>query len=302
MTKKTLILACVLVALIALAYGYQGPLKEWQNNLGKPKNILAGIKIDQVDKIEIINQGKTLVLTKQDQKWKYNQTKDFYADPAVMSRIYNELKTAVESEVELVSNSGERKSEFKTDNTGLEIKIYQAEKPVADFIIGNQASDYLNSYISAPESAATYAVKADLSGAFNPTDWRDFTIFSSAKEKINKIRFQYPNREFTVELKNGQWSGLLPYKFAVKTEKIQPVIDIMSNLKAAEIPEQIFNNTGLEKHLIIIEASGEGIDNVLMVGQVKDDLYYAKRGDSDNIYLISKAERDQLDKWSWQLR
>ena len=297
-----------MIALIILAYGYQGPLKTWQNNLGKPKNILAKIKIDLVDKIEIIDQGKILTLFKQNQKWKYDNTKDFYADPAALARVFNEIKKAAEAEAELVSNNRERKSEFKTDDSGLEIKIYQADKQAANFIIGTIAGDYTSSYISLPESAATYAVKADLSGAFKPADWRDFAIFSTAKEKINKIRFQYPNREFTVELKDGKWSGSLPDKFAVKLEKIQPVLDIMSNLKAAEIPDQIFTGTGLDNHLIIIQAAGEGVDNVLMIGTAsngpsdKNVLYYAKKGDSDNIYLISKATRDELDKNIWQLK
>lgn len=308
MNRKTLILGIVLIVLVILAYAYQGPLKTWQNNLGKPKNILAGIKTELVDKIEIVNQGKTITLAKQNQKWKYDKTKDFYADPAALARVFNEMKIAAESEAELVSNNRERKSEFKTDASGQEIKIYQANKQVADFIIGNRTSDYASSYISLPESAATYAVKADLSGAFTPADWRDFTIFSTAKEKINKIRFQYPNREFTAEFKNGQWNGVLPDKFAVKIEKIQPILNIMSNLKAAEIPAQVFTNTGLDKHPIIIQASGQEINNILMIGGVRaqtkssDILYYAKRGDSDNIYLISKTERDELDKWSWQLK
>ncbi|MBI2459165.1 MAG: DUF4340 domain-containing protein [Parcubacteria group bacterium] len=319
MPKKTLILAIALVILIALAYVYQGPLKNWQNNLGKPKNILAKIKLEAVDKIEIIypvrnsegsqrnisngvEEGKTLTLTKQNQKWQYDNSKDFYADPAVMERVFSELKTAALSELELVSNNRERKSQFKTDSSGQEIKLYQADKLAVDFIIGSQAGDYVSSYISSPESAATYAVKADLAGAFSLADWRDFTIFSAPKEKINKIRFQYPNREFTVELKNGRWSGILPDKFVVKPEKIQPVLEVMSNLKAAEIPAQVFAGTGLDQHLIIIQATGEGVDNVLMVGSAKDGLYYAKKGDSDNIYLIAKSQRDELDKNISQLK
>lgn len=297
MSKKTLILAVVLIALIALAYGYQGPLKQWQNNLGKPKNILAGIEIDSVDKIEIINKAETLSLAKQNQKWKYNNTKDFYADNSLINKALTELKIAARAEMELISNNRERKNEFKTDSSGLEIKVYQTDKPIADFIIGAQTGDYSASYISLPNSAATYAVKADLAGVFKPADWRDFTIFSTSREKINKIRFQYPKREFTVEFKDGQWNGVLPDKFRVRSEKIKPVLDIMSNLKAAKIPAQAFSNTGLDKHPIIIQATGDGVNNILMVGTAGDGLYYAKKGDSDNIYFITKAERDELDKY-----
>lgn len=296
--------------MIALAYLYQGPLRKWQNNLGKPKNILAKIDPAKIDKIEITSTDNTTVLTKSEDalagsaqaRWKYNNTKDFYVDPDLMARALSSLREAAKSEFELVSNNPERKSEFKTDSAGLMVKVYRSDKKIADFIIGGSSSDDGNSYISTSQSRDTYLVKSDLRNAFEQAEWRDLTIFSTVKEKIKKIRFQYPNREFTVELKDNKWSGTLPEKFTVNKEKIDKISQIMSNLKAKEIPEQTFKNTGLDKHLIIIEAMGEAIDNILMVGASQGGLYYAKRGDSDNIYLIDKSARDELDKWIWQLK
>lgn len=318
MNKKILILGAVLIILIVLAYGYQGPLKKWQNNLGKTKNILAKVDINKIDKIEVISDDRTVVLTKQravladpaqaasagsvQAKWKYNDSKDFYADPAIMAKVLESLGEAKASELELVSNNQARKGEFKTDGAGLSVKVYQADKKTADFIVGGRASDYGSSYLATSASPATYLIKVDLRDVFERAEWRDLTIFSTAKEKIKKIRLQYPNREFTVEFKNDKWSGILPEKFTVNQEKIGKISQIMSSLKAREIPEQTFKNTGLEKHLIIIEATGEAIDNVLMVGASQGGLSYAKKGESDNIYLIDKSARDELDKRIWQLR
>ena len=302
MSKKTLTLGIVLVMLIALAFFYQGPLKKWQNNLGKPKNILAKIDINKINKIEVISGGEITVLSKLGEKWKYNNSKDFYVNSAIMAKILESLNAAKTSELELISNNLGRKNEFKTDNTGLTVKVYQADKKIVDFIVGDGAGDYDSSFISTSESRATYSVKLDLRGAFEQAEWRDLTIFSTAEEKIKKIRFQYPNREFTVEFKDDKWGGILPEKFTVNKGKIDKIAQIMSNLKAVEIPEQTFENTGLEKHLIIVEAAGEAIDNVLMIGNNWDGLYYAKKGESDNIYLIDKSDRDELDKWIWQLK
>ncbi|MBU4026105.1 DUF4340 domain-containing protein, partial [Patescibacteria group bacterium] len=108
-----------------------------------------------------------------------------------------------------------------------------------------------------------------------------------------------------------EWEGISPYEFSVDENKIDEILNIMSNLIAAKIPEQTFDGTGLEKNLIIAQATGEGIDNILMVGgalqngstalrdygaNAEEELYYAKKGDSDNIYLITKEQRDELDK------
>jgi len=71
----------------------------------------------------------------------------------------------------------------------------------------------------------------------------------------------------------------------------------MSNLTAEKIPAQDFTGTGLEKNLIIVEAAGKEINNTLMIGSANDDdLYYAKTGDNDNIYLITKNEREKIYK------
>jgi len=175
----------------------------------------------------------------------------------------------------------------------------------ADFIIGKNTPDYVGSYISKKDLDKTYLIKAGLSSAFNQSEWRDDTIFAGDKEKISKIRFQYPSREFTIEKAGDKWQGTLPYKFEVDEEKINKVSDIMSSLRAAKIPEQDFSKTGLDKHLIIVEATGGEISNTLMIGDVfaeDENLYYVKKGNSDNIYLISKEERDGLDKTIRDLR
>ena len=61
MDKKTLKLGIILIILIALAYFYQGPFKDWKSDLGKPDNFLAEIDASQIDKIEIIKNGETAV-------------------------------------------------------------------------------------------------------------------------------------------------------------------------------------------------------------------------------------------------
>jgi hypothetical protein len=222
---------------------------------------------------------------------------------SVADNLIGSLKEAGKSELELVSSNKEKKSEFEADESGTAVKIYEGDNLKADFIVGKFGSDFASSYISRPGADSTYRVKGGLSGAINQSEWRDTAIFSSDKEKINKIRFQYPARQFTVEKKDGEWKGTIPYGFKVNKDKIDKILNIMSNLTTTEIPEQNFAGTGLEKNNIIIQATGEGVDNTLMVGDVNGkDLYYAKNGLSDNIYLITRKQRDELNKRISDLR
>jgi hypothetical protein len=81
------------------------------------------------------------------------------------------------------------------------------------------------------------------------------------------------------------------------------VLGVLHNLTAAKIPAQTFTGTGLEKHNIIVQVTGGGFDNTIMIGDcTKDNLCYAKTAASDNIYLISKSDRDALDKKTTDLK
>ncbi len=306
MNKKNLVLGGILVILIIFAYLYQGPIKKWQANSNKPDNFLAKINVDQINKIEIIkNNENKIVLEKNGDKWKIAETKDFYVPKNTAKTMIENLKKAVESDLEIVSDNVDMKKEFKTDdNNGIKIKIVQANSDIVEFIIGKPGNNYKSSYVSEQENQKTFLVNSNLNNIFSGNDWYDKTIFSIDKTKISKIRFQYPDRSFVVEKSvvedKDEWNGTSPYKFKVDNEKILEVIDSLSDLEAIKIPEQKFKGTGLEKNLIIIQIIGEGIDNTIMIGDSNSDeeneLFYAKKSSSDNIYLITKEQRNQLNK------
>lgn len=310
MNKKNLILGGVLVVLIAIAYVYQGPLKSWQANLGKPANFLAKLDKDKIDKIEITDKGEAFGIEKTGDKWKISNTKEFYLKDKAIANLFSRLEDAAKAEIELVSENKDKKSEFNTDESGTGVKLMQGSEVLFGFTIGKLSSDYSSTYVSQDDSSKTYAVKAVINNVFSKDSLYNKEIFNTEPDNITRLRFQYPTREFTVEreiikpagkeatsTKLGEWKGVKPYSFNVDQDKTEKVLNILSKLNAAKIPEQTFDNTGLEKNLIIVQASGDGVDNTIMVGDDNGNgFYFAKRGDSDNIYLITKEERDTLDQ------
>lgn len=284
------------MVLIVAAYAYQGPIKKWQAGLGKPNNFLAKAQLSKMDKIEISREGKTATLEKQGDKWKVGGTKGFYVSKANTDEMMNALIEAQKSGLELVSANKMKKNDFETGDKGIKIKLFVSNKAAVDFTVGKPAGEAGGNYVSRDAVAETFLVKADLYRIFSRPDWRELTVFASDKDSIAKLRLQYPDREIIVEKKNGKWEMFKPRK-EVKAEKLEQLLDIMSSLAAVKIPEQTFKGTGLEKHAIIVQATGEGVDNTIMIGdKSKEGLYYAKPGANDNIYLISKSNRDELDK------
>jgi len=315
MSKKTLILGGIFIALLIVAFVYD-PILRWKDSLNKPDNFLSAMKdFDEANKMEVKKDGVVVVLEKDSKGWRVSSTKDFYVADDLVATIKNNLKDAAEGDMELVSDNGDRKNDFETGDNGVEVKIFKDDSLLSEFVVGKAGYNYTSSYVSRVGGDETFLINSNLNVAFAHDDWYDKTIFNSDPESVSKIRFQYPTREFTVErtitdVEGGEkefedWTGTLPYKFDVDQDKVEEVLDVMTSLSAIDIPEQKFENSGLGEHSIIIQATGDGVDNTLMIGgtfEGDEEKYYAKKGDSDNIYLITKEQKEKLDKTIADLR
>lgn len=308
MNKKNLVLGGILVVLLVLVYLYQGPLQ----NQGQENNFLSNVNAEEVDRIEITreNATTTTLIKEGDSRWQVKGEGDFYVISDVAGELEDKLGELVEADFELVSTNKDKKDEFHTnEDSGTRVVLYRDGEQVADFISGRTDSSVLNStYVSRFDSSETYSVQGvNVTSVMSRNDWRSKVIFDSTQEDMNKVRFQYPDREFMVEKMEEEgtttttWQGVEPRQFEVSEEKMDEVLQIMTDLEATRIPEQTFEGTGLSEHLIIVEASGDDTSNTIMVGtkdgkEGEKDLYYAKKGSSDNIYLITGEQRDKLDQ------
>lgn len=256
-----------------------------------------------IDRLVIGKGGVEEGYEKSGEEWVLSGTKGIRAKKEIINGFLDELEASQNSRVMLVSANPAKKGEFRTDESGIKVVLSAAGREISGFVAGKTSPDFLSIYVSKIGSAETYSWQAGLSRYLSQADWKDDSIFSTDKDKIAKIRFQYPRSSFTIEKQDGKWQGRSPWKFAVKQDKLDRLAGLMATLRAVEIPAQSFAGTGLEKHLIIVQATGEGIDNTIMIGDSNGKgSYFAKRGDSDNIYLISKQDRDELDKSISQLK
>jgi hypothetical protein len=260
------------------------------------------LSLEKADLIQIERAGATTTLEKVDGRWKVGGTKDFYVKKEVIDELSFALNKVSGGSLELVGSNQDKKAGFGTD-AGIKVAIRQ-EGQVYDIIIGKATANFDGSYLSRPDTEKTWKAGVDLSSVFSRGEWRDDQIFSFLKERAAKIRFQYPKSQFTAERKENKWQGTLPKKFTVSDEKVNKVLEVLENLKAAKFPEQDFKAFGSpEKNGVIVQITGEQLDETLMIGNcAKDNFCYAKRGNSDNIYLISKEQKDAISKQMKDLR
>ncbi len=298
MNTKNLKLFLLLIVLAAAAYAYQGPYQDWREKSRKPKNMFSALDAEKISKISIASAGKTTELERLDGRLRVGGSKGFFVRQDIADDVLKKLKEAGTSDLSVASVNPDKKSDFQLEDPNvLRISLFEGDATTSEFLVGGAGSDFTSAYVALPDIKEIYRLNVNLRSLFDREEWRDTTIFSSDREKITKIRFQYPTREFTVEKKDGSWQGTIPKKFEVKAEKLEEILAIMSNLTSQGIPDQSFNKTGLEKSAIIVQATGEGVDNTIMIGKEDGkERYFAKRSDSDNIYLVSKEQVRSLDK------
>jgi hypothetical protein len=294
MDKKNIILAISLASLALVAIFINAPQKSGSGP--SAPNILAVKDLAQADEISIASSGNVIGLKKEGERWKISGTKNFYADQDKVARLLDALTKAGEEDLELVSVSSSKRAQLLPERTAAKITIKASGATKLDAIAA-RATTRPGNYLGLAGKNETYSSKTDIASLALSNEWADLEIFSGNKDDINRVRFQYPGSEFSVEKKDGQWSGIKPFIFPVSPSKIDEILDIMTNLQSVKMPAQDFKGTGLEKNLIIVQATGSNISHTIMVGEAdKDGNYFAKRGDSDNIYLITKKQRDELSK------
>lgn len=295
MSKKNFILLGIFIFLAFTAFLIKGPIKNWQSDK-EDNNFFANIIFEKINKIEVIGNDSKIILEKDEAEWKIAETKSFYIDPYLKSELNNLLQNLDGAKFDLVSENTEKKSDFM-GKSGIQVKIYEDDYLINEFLVGKIGTDYPSTYISELDSDIVYMVNQDFYSVFSASDWYDKTIISLNTDLVNKIRVQHGDRQYTLELDEKKWIGVLPSEFVVDQEKVNSLLEIVYDLSAVKIPEQKFEGTGLEKNNLILQFIGDGVDKTIMIGDKNEEgeNYFAKRADSDNLYLISEEQKNSLD-------
>lgn len=293
--KKNYILIIILLLLSVLAYIYQGPLKKWREEASRPQNFFSEARADDIDRIYIKNGYGEINIVKNDNLWFVEEKeKKFEASAELIKTFMEDIRKISSSSLELVSEKKEKATEFQTDDSGIILRLYSQNNQLIDVIAGKMTSDFTSSFVRKNGGSETYKTSGiNLSSLLAAKEWRETKIFSFDPSKINKIRLQYPDKQSIYEKRGNDW---FDGKNKVSSSGIDQLIAMISGLVSSEIPKQDFKPAGLDKSKLIVQVSGEDIDKTLMIGNEKDNKYYVKKGDSDNIYLIGKDVGDRLIK------
>lgn len=121
---------------------------------------------DNIIKIEILNAGQTVTLTKESDKWmqdgKETKTED-------IDTIFT--KTADIKIIEPITESADKLALFQVDGSLLTVKMYAGEQLAYHFYIGKYTPDYNGNYIRKEGENKVYAASEMISYYFDKSNF-----------------------------------------------------------------------------------------------------------------------------------
>lgn len=292
--SKNIILTLILIVLASAAWAYQGPFQDWQRQRRLPQNFLK-LK-GEITKFEIDNGKTKIALAREGEQWRVSgQEGKFYANANEMEPLLETLNGLGKTELEVASKNSAKQADFKVAGEAALKVTLKSGKGEVKFNVGKGTQDFRGSYIGRDGDENTYRLNsANLEQLLNRPEWRDLSLFDLAAKQPTSLRLQYPDREVKLALRDGEWQAEAG-KRKYEKEQMDKLAGTLVGLTAVEIPKQDFRPTGLDKPAMIIQFKGEGFDQTLMLGRKgPNNAYYAKRADSDNIYLISESDFETL--------
>ena len=307
--KQLLILGAIFVVLAIIVLLLENPFgqSEYEKKVETSIPLFPNFNKEQVTTIEIIADGETTMLSKQDGNWVVTSMDNYPADSEGITELLS--KVAEFKNTQRVSNNPEKQSEFEVDSTGVEAKLMDANGTLlAHLFVGKTTPGFLSSYVRAADSNDVYVAQGYLQSVFNKgtRTWKDRTIFDFNKGIVTQLNISSPAE--TVELRldaEGTWQMLKPIASAVKQDEVDSLLTTFSGLDTddfAETPGDL-GEYGLDIPESTISAvRNDGTTATLHIGKEEEGKLYVKRDDKDTVFRLFKSNVDRLIKKSDTLK
>jgi hypothetical protein len=228
MKKTTYILIGLFIVLLIVALLVLQKPGE-QSASSASSGLFVAIDSGSVDKMEIKTPASSIVLEKHGVEWYIAQPINYKANQTNIGQILHQLKNLEVKST--VSTKPEKHSVFQVDHTGTEVKIYEKGTETTSFVLGKMAASYTESYARKINSNNVLLVEGTYSYSFNRPvkDWRDRTIFTTPKESIKEVHYQFGDTTFSVTFKDSLW---FIGKDKAQQSVVEGILSSLSNLQA----------------------------------------------------------------------
>ncbi len=255
---------------------------------------LAGLA-NKAETVEIVYQGETTVLAKQDAGWVVASQDNQVADQAAVAEVFSTLADLDFTDV--ASRNTDRQALYQVDASGWEITVKKGEKVLAHFWVGKNGPAWPSSYLRLADSAEVFLVRANLPQIFGLSDWRDMTIVQIDNSLVTEL---FWNNGLRIAKTETGWQITSPYELTITEDKIKTVLNNLSNLQASDLAT--LKSSDLTQTADFILEVKTSDNQTQRLSFYRHDLeaggydYYVTREGGDLVYILSKYVAENLEK------
>ena len=303
---KKLSTPVLLIALIVI-----GILAYWifkdSNDLQKPQHtkntfVFPDFNPSLVTRVVLDKGDQHIDIMHKDGAWKLVNDNDKPGNVTAIEEIIAKVKTFKKNDV--VSQNPAKQKSLEIDNeSALHVAFYDTDnKPLGEFLVGKNGPYYNSTYFRFKNSNEVLLINDNLRAAYTPWKgkWIDRTIFDIDPQTMKTFEIIKGDSSILMQKDNdGMWQGILPEKFTPKEEELARMIRAFSTLKtndyASPDDTQSFQ---FDSPLLTLKSTlTDDTEKILIIGQ-KDDKkqFYAKRNDSDHVYLLAEYRVNMFNK------
>ena len=281
MTRNTVLLLGLLVVLLVIAVLVMQKPGE-RSVSGETGVALAPIDSVAVDKIEIKTLAGSVVLQKNGVEWSLQDPIAYRADQAMVAMFLHDSKSLEVKNV--ISNKPEKHSVFQVDSMGIRVKFFENGMEKTSFVVGKPTSSYSEMYARRSGSNDVIIVSGASTSVFSRPvkEWRDKAIFSTPRDNIKEVRYQYGDTTFVLAFKDSAWTiG----KDSTQESVVNNLISSLSNVQADDFVDTLAQRP--PKITAQIAYAGAQLN-----------FFFVKQGEK---YLVqSSASRQWFEMLSWR--
>ncbi len=292
--KKILI---VFVALLIFIIVVEQPGKKVADKSKNIKFFIPAMDMKDVQKIEIKNATKEMLLEKVDGKW---QVKNGSFFPADKQRINDFLKALHDlKQGRLVAKNKKNQSFYSVDNKGgTSIQIWNNINSISSFIIGQNTKG--GQFVRNINESMVYESTPSLTShvKLDTNYWKDRILLNVSENKVRQITLHSPTDELVLEKSiEGIWGAIRPKKYKADSTAVITLFKELEKLEATSVAdEKEAKKADLKKpdHKISVRMTDNSLKSVMFKAMDKEGKkYYTKNGKTDYIYIVSS---DLIDK------
>ncbi|MBI9082355.1 MAG: DUF4340 domain-containing protein [Desulfobacterales bacterium] len=177
--KEMLILVAVMVAAVA----YIGLRKTDRTHFDLPQ--LTPVTANKISKLEMIHAGQTVVLEKQDEKWRIMPQQW----PADADKVRGMIDIVAELKITALVSEAKSYARYDLDKANrIAVKAWQGKKQVRSFDVGKSASTYQHTHVRLDGDPNVYHAREDFRSRFDRSagQLRDRSVLSFKADEIQR--------------------------------------------------------------------------------------------------------------------